>query len=73
MKTLKLEFFIEFAVSSCNEKWHWWKTTKSEEECKLTNSEAENDASSDEHVSKYEGPITRSKTKKIEKYISTQS
>ena len=37
-----------------------------EGEPKLTNLEEENDASSNEHVNNYEGPITRSRTKKVE-------
>ena len=42
-----------------------------EKELKLTSSEDEivddnNNASSDEHTSKYEGPITRNRTKRVE-------
>ena len=37
-----------------------------EGEPRLTNSEEENNASSDEDVNNYEGPITRSKTKRTE-------
>ena len=37
-----------------------------EKEPKLTDTEEENDASSVEHVDNYEGPITMSKTKKME-------
>ena len=35
-------------------------------EPKLTDPEEENDASSVEHVDSYKGPITRSKTKRVE-------
>ena len=37
-----------------------------EKEPKLTDPEEENDASCAEHVGNYEGPITRSKTKRME-------
>ena len=36
------------------------------EESKLTDPQEENDASSVEHIDTYEGPITRSKTKRME-------
>ena len=37
-----------------------------EEESKLTDPKEENDASPVEHVNNYEGPITRSKPKRME-------
>ena len=40
-----------------------------EKEPKLTDPEEENDASSIEHVINYEGPITRSKTRRKENAI----
>ena len=40
-----------------------------EKEPKLTDAEEENNASSVEHVDNYEGPITRSKTKKMENVL----
>ena len=42
-----------------------WKKRNS----KLTDTEEENDASSVEHVDNYEGPITRSKTKRMENVL----
>ena len=49
------------------------KQNLEEREPKLTNFGEEKHASSDEHVNNYEGPITRSKTKKDRKCIYTQN
>ena len=40
-----------------------------EKEPMLTDPEEENDASSFEHVHNYEGPLTRSKTKRMENVL----